>query len=88
MIGLTGAVVALLCTAYFALIVSALWEDEPAGDAPNVPVGLTGEPASRMHGARARHADPTRSGARRRSVRCGRRHVRDRPTHSEMSIPS
>ncbi len=32
MIGLNGALVAVLCTAYFTLIATALWDDEPAAD--------------------------------------------------------
>jgi hypothetical protein len=82
MIGLNGALVATLCAAYFALLVSALWDDQTAGHGDrgsNVRMVAANVLTTRAEVARVRRVDQTIDGVvlglrrRERSSRCARR---------------
>src|SRR5262245_65132586 len=65
MVGLNGALVSLLCGAYFALIVCALWDEDPAderdGDSRSQLVAANSL-ANRHERARVERVDQTISG--------------------------
>ena len=98
MIGLNGALVSLLCAAYFALIVSALWDDRPAQEPDrrsNVQMVATNVMSSRTEAARVRRVDRTIGGVvldlrrRERPAHGGRRRpVCARPPARALRAPS